>query len=143
MEFSRLEYWRGLPFPSPGDLPNSGIKPRSPALQVDSLPSEPSPSVFSKMSYSCQLITHLECILYSLFTSFFSLLDLQSLDLATKVAPLLTPFALALDCSMSVSQTGDNEYALSYLCAPSNYPWRLQILLILKEATIIKCLLYW
>ena len=35
------EYWSGLPFPSPGDLPNPGIEPRSPALQVDSLPSEP------------------------------------------------------------------------------------------------------
>ena len=39
--FSRQEYWCGLPFPSPGDLPNPGIKPRSPALQADSLPSEP------------------------------------------------------------------------------------------------------
>ena len=41
MEFSRQEYWSGLPFPSPGDLPNPGIKSGSPALQVDSLPSEP------------------------------------------------------------------------------------------------------
>ena len=41
MEFSRQEYWSGLPFPSPGDLPDPGIKPRSPALQADSLPSEP------------------------------------------------------------------------------------------------------
>ena len=40
MEFSRQEKWSGLPFPSPGDLPNSGIKPRSPTLQADSLPSE-------------------------------------------------------------------------------------------------------
>ena len=40
LEFSRQEYWRGLPFPSPRDLPNSGIKPGSAALQVDSLPSE-------------------------------------------------------------------------------------------------------
>ena len=40
MEFSRQEYWSGLPFPSPGDLPNPGIKPRSPALQADSLPTE-------------------------------------------------------------------------------------------------------
>ena len=39
--FSRREYWRGLPFPSPRDLPDPGIKPRSPALQPDSLPSEP------------------------------------------------------------------------------------------------------
>jgi len=36
MEFSRQEYWSGLPFPSPGDLPDPGIKPGSPALQVDS-----------------------------------------------------------------------------------------------------------
>ena len=41
MELSRPEYWSGEPFPSPGALPNPGIKPRSPALQVDSLPAEP------------------------------------------------------------------------------------------------------
>ena len=41
MEISRQEYWSGLPFPSPGDHPNSGIEPRSPALQADSLLSEP------------------------------------------------------------------------------------------------------
>ena len=41
MGFSRQEYWSGLPFPSPGDLPNPGIEPRSPALQTDALPSEP------------------------------------------------------------------------------------------------------
>ena len=41
MGFSRQEYWSGLPFPSPGDLPNPGIKPRSPALQVDAFTSEP------------------------------------------------------------------------------------------------------
>ena len=41
VEFSRPEYWSGKPFPSPGDLPNPGIEPRSPALQVDSLPAEP------------------------------------------------------------------------------------------------------
>ena len=41
MGFSRQEYWSGLPFPSPGDLPNPGIKPGSPALQTDTLLSEP------------------------------------------------------------------------------------------------------
>ena len=41
MGFSTQEYWSGLPFPSPGDLSNPGIKPRSPTLQVDSLPAEP------------------------------------------------------------------------------------------------------
>ena len=38
---SRQEYWTGLPCPPPGDLPNPGVKPRSPALQEDSLPAEP------------------------------------------------------------------------------------------------------
>ena len=41
MEFSRQEYWSGLPFPSPGDLPNPGIEFGSPELQADTLPSEP------------------------------------------------------------------------------------------------------
>ena len=40
MGFSRQEYRSGLPFPSPGNLPNPGIEPGSPALQADSLPSE-------------------------------------------------------------------------------------------------------
>ena len=41
MGFSRQEYWSGLPFPSPGDLPNPGIKLWYPALQADALPSDP------------------------------------------------------------------------------------------------------
>ena len=41
MGFSRQECWSGLPFPSPGDLPNPGTEPGSPALQTDALPSEP------------------------------------------------------------------------------------------------------
>ena len=41
MGFSRQEYWSGLPFPSPGDLPYPGIKPGSPAFQADALTSEP------------------------------------------------------------------------------------------------------
>ena len=41
MGFSRQECWSGLPFPSPGDLPDPGIKPGSPTLQADALPSEP------------------------------------------------------------------------------------------------------
>ena len=41
MEFFRQEFWRELPFPSPGDLPNLGIKPRSPIVQADSLLCEP------------------------------------------------------------------------------------------------------
>ena len=41
MGFSRQEYWSGLPFPSPGDLPNPGIEPGSPTLEADALTSEP------------------------------------------------------------------------------------------------------
>ena len=40
MGFSRQEYWSGLPFPSPGDLPNPGIEPGCPALQANDLPTE-------------------------------------------------------------------------------------------------------
>ena len=41
MGFSRQEYWSGLSFPSPGDLPDPGMEPRSPALQAEDLPTEP------------------------------------------------------------------------------------------------------
>ena len=46
MEFSRQEYWSGLPFPSPGDLLDPGIEPGFPALQADSLPSEAQGKIF-------------------------------------------------------------------------------------------------
>ena len=41
MKFSRQEYWSGLPFPSPGDLPDPGIEPGSSVFQADALTSEP------------------------------------------------------------------------------------------------------
>jgi len=53
MEFSRQEYWSGEPFPSPGDLPNPGIEPGSPALPAESLLSEP-PGKPILQSYSYQ-----------------------------------------------------------------------------------------
>ena len=57
MDFSRQEYWSGLPFPSPGDLPDPGIEPRSPALQADALTSEP-PGLFSCSVVSKSLWPH-------------------------------------------------------------------------------------
>ena len=51
MGFSRQEYWSRLPFPSPGDLPNPGIEPRSPALQADALLSEPPGKASSHKSW--------------------------------------------------------------------------------------------
>ena len=56
MGFSRQEYWGGLPLPSPGDLPNPGIKPGSPALQIDALSSEPP----GKPSLPCSLATAMD-----------------------------------------------------------------------------------
>ena len=50
MGFSRQEYWRGLPFPSPGDLTNPGIESGSPAFQAESLLSEPPGNSFSKVN---------------------------------------------------------------------------------------------
>ena len=66
MGFSRQEYWSGLPFPSPGDLSDPGIDPRSPALYADALPSEPPgkssghdkvPNILFSLRVSCSLIT--------------------------------------------------------------------------------------
>ena len=58
MGFSRLEYWSGLPFPPPGDLANPGIKPRSPELQADSLPTELYPGSKKKSNVSFILKYH-------------------------------------------------------------------------------------
>ena len=62
MEFSRQEYWSGLPLPSPGGLPNPGIKPRSPTLQADALPFEPpgNPHKKTKQNPKCKCARPLE-----------------------------------------------------------------------------------
>ena len=65
MGFSRQESWSGVPFPSPGDLPNPGIEPRSPALQADTLPSEPpgkpSRQDFFFLNFKLEYIVDLQC----------------------------------------------------------------------------------
>ena len=53
MGFSRQEYWSGLPFPSPGDLPDPGIEPRSPTLQADALTSEPPGKPIKSCQFPC------------------------------------------------------------------------------------------
>ena len=64
-EFSKPEYWSGYPFLSPGDLPNPGIKPRSPAFQADSLPAEPQGKLCNekalKLDYPHYPIRYLRC----------------------------------------------------------------------------------
>ena len=62
MGFPRQEYWNGLPVPSPGDLPDTGIKRRSPTLQVDSLPTEPpgkSCKVYPTVTYTEEVVLYL------------------------------------------------------------------------------------
>ena len=55
MEFSRQEYWSGLPVPSPGNLPGPGIEPGSPALQADALPSELPKSLLTRRCTSFRI----------------------------------------------------------------------------------------
>ena len=57
--FSRQEYGSRLPFPSPGDLSDSGIKPGSPALQADALPSEPSNVILNKHHFFLEAFSYL------------------------------------------------------------------------------------
>ena len=64
MGFSRQEYRSELPFPSPGDLPDPGIEPRFPTLEVDALPSEP-PGKFHIYVYMCVYIYISDKNLYS------------------------------------------------------------------------------
>ena len=70
MRFSRQECWSGLPFRSPGDFPDPGIEPRSPALQADALPSEPPDCVdhnkLWKILKEMGIPDHLTCLLRSL-----------------------------------------------------------------------------
>ena len=60
MVFSRKEYWSGLPFPSPGDLPDPGIELRPPALQADALPSEPPGKLKFMLKLKLQYFGHLK-----------------------------------------------------------------------------------
>ena len=74
MGFSRQEYWSGLPFSSPGNLPNSGIEPRSPALQADSLPSEPPGAHLNTSNIHFNVYTSLEVNYISIKKKEFGLL---------------------------------------------------------------------
>ena len=70
MGFSRQECWSGLPFPSPGDLPDPGNEPRSPALQADALPSEPPGKPRALTCYLINLIRNLKNVI--MLMRFFS-----------------------------------------------------------------------
>ena len=139
MGFSRQEYWSGLPFPSPGDLPNPAIKPESPTLQADCLPSEPpgKPS-----SSSCCLATKLCPTLYDpvdcrqrsqaslSFTISQSLLKLMSIESVMPSSYLILCCPLLLPSIFPSITVFSNESALhirwpkywsfSFSISPSN-----------------------
>ena len=64
MGFPKTEYWCGLPFPSPGDLPDPGIKPASPALAGQFFTVEPPGKSYGVMKYSNKLIVAMDAQLY-------------------------------------------------------------------------------
>ena len=74
MGFFRQEYWNGLPFPSPGDLPDLGIEPGSPTLQADALPAKPP----GKPSHSRHSIEVSSLVPSSYFISIFPVAELSS-----------------------------------------------------------------
>ena len=69
MGFSRQEYWSELPFPFPGDLPNPGIEPGSPALQIDALPSEPLGKPNSNKFERCHWFKYVALIISLVFSN--------------------------------------------------------------------------
>ena len=83
---SRQEYWSGLPFPSPGDLPNPGIEPESPALQVDTLPSEQPGSLMSRSIY-CKCLLQSDFLKATLAFSGFSFILVQNTEGLWQVKP--------------------------------------------------------
>ena len=74
MEITRQEYWSGLTLPTPGDLPNLGIEPRSPGLQAVSLPSEPPGKPLDLLVLLFSVLQIIIFVILSLFISFSFLL---------------------------------------------------------------------
>ena len=70
MRFSRQEYWSGLPFPSPGNLPDPGIEPGSPAWEADTLTSEPPGKPVGVYSYSKNISIPSLSVLFSILEAF-------------------------------------------------------------------------
>ena len=92
LEFSRQDYLSGLPFPSPGDLPDPGIEPGSPMLQADALPSEPPEKPYSShrsmtiLKSSWAPVTH-----SSVRSQFFRVVGLFTWQLASPRAKIWKP----------------------------------------------------
>ena len=106
--FFRQEYWSGLPFPSPGDLPNPGIEPESPALEAEALSSEPPGKPMNMMlavAYSCIAFIIKEMSFYPCFVKCFyhkSILKVKVKSLS-HVQLFATPWTIQ---SMEFSRSG-------------------------------------
>ena len=116
MGFSRQKYWSGLPFPSPGYLPNLRIKPGSPTFQADSLLSEPpSSSGIQNLTALNDLHYYLPSLIHSHFSSgLFSLLQFTHLFSmkSFKIFHVMPDLSSNISCGFHLMQ---NEIQHSYL----------------------------
>ena len=97
MEFSRQEYWSELPCPSPGDLPDPGIEPGSPVLQVNSLPTEPTGKPNRLLNFVKYFSVSVEMII---FFSLYSIV-VVIVQLLSHVWLFTTPWTIAHQASLS------------------------------------------
>ena len=134
-QFSREAYWSGLPFPSPGDLPDAGIKPQSPSLWADALTSEPQVQFSSVQSLGCGLLIVIPwtvaCQASLSITNFQSLLKLMSVELVMPSNHLILccPLLLLLSIFPSIRLFSNESvlcirwpkyWSFSFSISPSN-----------------------
>ena len=105
MGFSRQEYWSGLPFPSPGDVPNLGIEPRSPAFQADALTSEPPGKPKIRLVVMKEIFTYWGCLASTWLDLNFMLLAhsvFSSVQSLSRVWLFVTQWTTACQASLSI-----------------------------------------
>ena len=129
MEFSRPEYWSGEPFPSPGDLPNPGIKPLSPSLQADSFPAE-LPGKFSSVIHGIILCHDLLYHHLYIYKIIYFIHGINSVPVSIPISQFLPPlFPLWYPCICSLHlcfhfcSANREKLSISYISA---YMWNLE-----------------
>ena len=119
MEFSRQEYWSELPCPSPGDLPDPGIEPGSPVLQVNSLPTEPTGKPNRLLNFVKYFSVSVEMII---FFSLYSIV-VVIVQLLSHVQLFVTPWTKACQASLSFTVSWNLLKLMSIESTmPSNHP---------------------
>ena len=132
MGFSRQDCWSGLPFPSPGDLPDPGIEPGSPTLQADALPSEPPGSLFPfNVDQGILFLSHPTPVCSSpvgtqastdLIVSGFLSAFFCSVQLLSRVQLFVTPWTAARQASLSITKSRSLPRLMSFKSVmPSNH----------------------